>query len=241
MADLVVWDERGLFRLRHLLLRLPRRGELDGSREALAAFVQTSHADDDFFLIGFNQRPNLLAEFADGDSLLSKLSLITAQGTTALYDAVYLGLEKVKQGRHSKRALLVISDGLENSSRYTRKQLRQLLKETDVQIYCIKVVRSEEGDDAADLLGRWNLEEISASTDGKAYFARSEAELADVTVRIALELRRQYSLGYVPTNAQRAGEWRKVSVRVNPPRGMSRLQVRAKGGYYAVPQALRSQ
>jgi len=213
------------------------KGKLDRAREALKAFIQTSHDQDDFFLVGFNQRANLVAEFTDGDSLVNKLTLIDPKGQTALYDASYLGLEKVKQGRHQKRAILLISDGQDNSSRYTYGELRKLLKEANVQIYSIGIVEMGGGAGGTlDLQGQGILEEISQTTGGKAFFPRSAAELEDATTRIALELRHQYSIGYEPTNEKRDGKWRKISVKVNPPRGLPRLNVRSKEGYYATPQ-----
>ncbi|MBS1810991.1 MAG: VWA domain-containing protein [Acidobacteria bacterium] len=213
------------------------KGKLDRAREALKAFIQTSHDMDDFFLVGFNQRANLVAEFTDGDNLINKLTLIDPKGQTALYDAAYLGIEKVKQGRHQKRAILLISDGQDNSSRYTYGELRKLLKEANVQIYSIGIVEMGGGAGSTlDLQGQGILEEVSQTTGGKAFFPRSAAELEDATTRIALELRHQYSIGYVPTNEKRDGKWRKISVKVSPPRGMPRLNVRSKEGYYAIPQ-----
>ncbi len=213
------------------------KGKLDRAREALKAFVQTSHDQDDFFLVGFNQRANLIAEFTDGESLINKLMLIDTKGQTALYDASYLGLEKVKQGRHQKRAILLISDGQDNASRYTYGELRKQLKEANVQIYSIGIVEMGGGAGGTlDLQGQGILEEVSQTTGGKAFFPRSAAELEDATTRIALELRHQYSIGYLPTNEKRDGKWRKISVKVNPPRGLPRLNVRSKEGYYAIPQ-----
>ena len=213
------------------------KGKLDRAREALKAFVQTSHDQDDFFLIGFNQRANLVAEFMDGESLINKLMLIDPKGQTALYDASYLGLEKVKQGRHQKRAILLISDGQDNASRYTYGELRKQLKEANVQIYSIGIVEMGGGAGGSlDLQGQVILEEVSQTTGGKAFFPRSAAELEDATTRIALELRHQYSIGYEPTNEKRDGKWRKISIKVNPPRGLPRLNVRSKEGYYAIPQ-----
>ena len=212
------------------------KGKLDRSRDALRAFIDTSHREDDFFLVGFNQRANLLSEFSDGDTLANKLTLVDARGQTALYDAAYLGIEKVKQGRHTKRALLLISDGQDNSSRYTYGELRKLLKEAGVQIYCIGIV--EMGGNAGgtlDMQGQAILEEISQVTGGKAFFPRSGAELEDATTRIALELRHQYSIGYSPTNVNRDGQWHKIRVQVKPPRGLPSLKVQHKEGYYAVP------
>jgi Ca-activated chloride channel family protein len=211
------------------------KGKLDRSREALKAFIQTSHGDDDFFLVGFNQRASLVAEFTDGDTLTNKLTLVDPRGQTALYDAAYLGVEKVKQGRHNKRSLLLISDGQDNSSRYSYGELRKLLKEAGVQIYCIGIVEMGGGSGGTlDLQGQAILEEIAQVTGGKAFFPRSAAELEDATTRIALELRHQYSIGYVPTNVRRDGQWHKIKVQVKPPRGLPNLKVQHKEGYYSV-------
>src|SRR6266540_1304316 len=211
------------------------KGKLDRARDALKAFIQTSHSDDDFFLVGFNQRANLLAEFTDGDALANKLTLVDPKGQTALYDAAYLGIEKVKQGRHSRNAILLISDGQDNSSRYTYGELRKLLKEAGVQIYCIGIVEIGGGAGGTlDMQGQAILEEIAQTTGGKAFFPRSSAELEDATTRIALELRHQYSIGHNPTNVKRDGQWHKIKVNVKGPKGLSNLKVQHKEGYYAV-------
>ncbi|MFN0122299.1 MAG: VWA domain-containing protein [Blastocatellia bacterium] len=211
------------------------KNKLDRARESLRAFVETSHQDDDFFLVGFNQRANLLAEFMDGNSLINKLHFVDPKGQTALYDAAYLGIEKLRAGRHQKRSILLISDGQDNSSRYTYGELRKLLKEANVQIYSLGIVEMGGGAGGAyDMQGQAILEEISQVTGGKAFFPRSPAELEDAITRIALELRHQYSIGYEPTNTIRNGQWRKIKVSVKPPRGLPPLSVRAKDGYYAL-------
>jgi Ca-activated chloride channel homolog len=218
------------------------KGKLDRAREAMKAFVETSHAEDDYFLIGFNQRANLIAEFSDGQALLNKLMLVETKGQTALYDASYLGIEKVKQGRHLKHAILMISDGQDNSSRYTYGELRKLLKESGVQVYCIGIVEMGGGAGASlDLQGQAILEEIAQTTGGKSFFPRSPAELEDATTRIALELRHQYSISYVPTNLKRDGQWHKIKVKVTQPKGMPPLRVQHKEGYYAVPKGGNAQ
>jgi len=209
--------------------------KLDRARDALKAFIQTSHSDDDFFLVGFNQRANLLAEFTNGEALANKLTLVDPAGQTALYDAAYLGVEKVKQGRHNRHAILLISDGQDNASRYTYGELHKRLKEAGVQIYCIGIV--EMGGAAGgtlDMQGQAILEEIAQSTGGKAFFPKSAAELEEITTRIALELRHQYSIGYSPTNVNRDGQWHKIKVSVKPPKGWSNLRVQHKEGYYAL-------
>src|SRR5215468_4524648 len=213
------------------------KGKIDRARDALKAFIQTSHNDDDFFLVCFNQRANLVSEFTDGETLINKLTLVNPNGQTALYDATYLGVEKVKQGRHNRHALLLVSDGQDNSSRYTYGELRRRLKEAGVQIYCIGIVEMGGGAGGSlDVQGQANLEEIAQSTGGKAFFPRSAAELEDITTRIALEPRHQYSIGYNPTNVKRDGQWHKIKVNVNAKsaKNLSNLRVQHKEGYYAV-------
>ena len=210
------------------------KGKLDRARDALKAFIQTSHSDDDFFLVGINQRANPLAEFTDG-ALANKLTLVEPGGQTALYDAMRLGIEKVRQGRHNCNAILLISDGQDYSSPSTYSELGKLLKEAGVQIYCIGIVGMGGGTGGALYRqGQAILEEIAQTTGGKAFFPRSSAELEEATTRIALELRRQYSIAYIPTNVKRDGQWHKIKVNVKGPKGLSNLKAQHKEGYYAV-------
>jgi Ca-activated chloride channel homolog len=204
------------------------------AREALSRFIDTSHQGDEYFLIGFNSRAQLLLnKTRDSDALLDKLTFIQTKGQTALYDAAYLGVEKVTRGTHQKKAVLLISDGQDNSSRYTFSELKRLLKETDVIIYSVGIV--SDGDDGAlGMGGRAILEELSGVSGGKAFFPSSTAEMNDTFERIALELRTQYSIGYRPTSFANDGRWHKLKIKVQPPRGMSRLFVRSKEGYYAI-------
>lgn len=207
--------------------------KLQRSMYALRRFVETSHNDDEFFLVGFNQRAQLVRDFStSGESVVNSLTLVTPQGKTALYDAAYLGVEKAKQGRHTKRALLVISDGQDNSSRYTFNELRTLVKEADVQLYSIGVLDVSDG--TLGLAGQAILEELSRVTGGRAFFPQSDEELVDVCTQIALELRHQYSIGYYPTTNIRDGRWHKIKVKVDPPAGLPRLSVRAKEGYFGL-------
>ncbi|MGA9770584.1 MAG: VWA domain-containing protein [Blastocatellia bacterium] len=202
------------------------------SIKALRRFIETSHDDDDFFLIGFNDRAKLIQDFTtSGDQVVGHLMFVNPKGSTALYDASYLAVEKVAQGRHTKKALLIISDGQDNNSRYTYKELRNRVKEADVQIYAIGIT-----DPASDTLagfGRGVLEEITRMTGGRAFFpnAYNEPELVEICTRIALELRHQYSVGYYPTNTTSEAKWHKVQVKVNPPKGLGRLSLTYKDGY----------
>jgi Ca-activated chloride channel homolog len=208
--------------------------KINKAREALSKFIDTSHARDEYFLIGFNNRAQLLLDRTrDSDSLLEKLTFVQTKGQTALYDATYLGVERVSRGTHPKRAILLISDGQDNSSRYTFTELRRLLKESDVIIYAIGIV---DGHDESQLGygGRAILEELAGVSGGKAFFPSTSAEMNDTFERIALELRTQYSIGYRPSNFANDGRWHKLKIKVQPPRGFPRLFVRGREGYFAV-------
>jgi Ca-activated chloride channel family protein len=203
------------------------------AREALSKFIDTSHARDEYFLIGFNSRAQLLLNHTrDSDALMQKLTFVQTHGQTALYDATYLGVERVTRGAHKKRAVLLISDGQDNSSRYTFNELKRMLKESDVIIYAIGIV-SMGGDSQLDYAGRAILEELASVSGGKAFFPSTGAEMNDTFERIALELRTQYSIGYRPSAFANDGKWHKIKIKVQPPRGFPRLFVRGREGYFA--------
>lgn len=205
---------------------------INRSVRALRRFIETSHQDDDFFLIAFNDRAKLIQDFTvSGDNILGHLMFVAPHGSTALYDAAYIAVEKIQQGRHSKKALLIISDGQDNNSRYTYKELRNRVKEADVQIYAIGI--TDPASDALAGFGRSVLEEITRMTGGRAFFpnAYNEPELVEICTRIALELRHQYSIGFYPTDVQSEAKWHKVQVKVNPPRGLGRLSLTYRDGY----------
>jgi Ca-activated chloride channel homolog len=207
------------------------------SVKALKRFIETSHDDDDFFLIGFSDRAKLIQDFTtSGDQVVNHLMFVNPKGSTALYDAAYLAVEKVQQGRHKKKALLIISDGQDNNSRYTYKELRNRVKEADLQIYAIGI--TDPSSDSLAGFGRSVLEEMTRMTGGRAFFpnAYNEPELIEICTRIALELRHQYSVGFYPSDTATIGKWHKLQVKVNPPKGLGRLSVNYKEGYQSFKQ-----
>ena len=208
------------------------------ARDALSKFIQTSHNMDEYFLIAFNSRAQLLLDKTrDGNQVLDKLMYVQTKNNTALYDACYLGVEKVQRGAHPKRALLLISDGQDNNSRYTFNELRRVLKESDVTLYGIGILSGSDAGSSLGMEGQGILDELASVSGGKAFFPRSNAEMDDIFEQIALELRHQYSIGYKPLNFTNDGRWHKIKVKVTPPRGLPRLFVRSKEGYYAVPSS----
>jgi len=216
-------------------------GSMDGdkilkAKNALSRFIATSHPSDEYFLIAFNNRAQLLLDRTrDGDAVLQKLTLVKPKNDTALYDAVYLGVERVTRGSHNKRALLIISDGQDNASRYNFGEVRRLLRESDVVAYSVGIMNGKDSSSATGMQGQAFLDEISSVTGGKAFYPQTDVEMDEIFERIALELRNQYTIGYIPKDFQPDGKWRKVKVKVKPPRGLPRLTVRAREGYYASP------
>lgn len=206
------------------------------ARTALERFINTSHPSDEYFLIAFNNKAQLLLDRTrDGEAVLRKLTLVEPRNNTALYDACYLGVEKVTRGTHQKKALLIISDGQDNASRYNFGEVRRLLKESDVVVYAVGILDGGDASSSMGMQGQSFLDELTSVTGGKAFYPQTNVEMDEIFERIALELRHQYSIGYTPKDFQPDGKYHKVKVKVKPPRGLPRLTIRNREGYYATP------
>ncbi len=199
---------------------------INSSREAVQEFMKTSNPEDEFFLITFADKPMIMGDFTDKpEEIEGKLVYPVPRGLTALWDAVYLGLKKMKSSKYQKKALLVISDGGENHSRYTLKEMQEVVRESDVQIYGVAIPGAD--------YGPWGMTSLSNATGGRT-FEGPVNTFADTTAKIALELRNQYVLGYRPTNRAHDGKFRKIRVKLRPPQGLPPLIVSSKkSGYYA--------
>jgi Ca-activated chloride channel family protein len=196
------------------------------SFQALRKFFHTSHQDDEYFVVAFNDKPKLVQDFtAVPEEILSRTIFVKAKGSTALYDAVYLAAEKTKTGRHPKKALLILSDGMENHSRYSMKELRNMLKETDVQIYCVGF--SSMGG------GEWTLKHLSEITGGRTFFPADDREVGDLYTRMAIMLRRQYAIGFYPSDTSGGNKWHDVKLNIQAPKGLGRISLYYKKGYQA--------
>lgn len=221
------------------------------AKEAALTFLASGNRDDEFFLVEFSDRPNLIQEFTtDIDKVKAPLTNMSAKGATSLYDAVYLGLEKLRNARNPRKALLVISDGEDNRSRYSFNDLKRFAVEKDVKIYAIGIgsgVGPQIGNTLfggfilADILfGPLQLDELAHITGGEAFFPNSLGRLNDICKRISDGLKSTYSIGYRSTNLNKDGAWRKVNLKLNPPKGTPRLSVRFKNGYYAATSGVAS-
>ncbi len=200
---------------------------INAARNAIVRFLQSANPEDEFFLVAFNQMPTLVTGFThEAASIQNEIAFRNPGGRTAVYDAVYMGLEQMKAAKNEKKALILITDGEDNSSRYSISEVREFAKESDVQIYGI-------GEEGKLGYGRGEIQNIVAMTGGRAFFPNSFNELDYYIDLIHSELRNQYVLGYVPNNKTHNGKWRRIHVKLDPPAGLPRLIVRAKEGYYA--------
>lgn len=210
--------------------------KLQKSREAAADFFQTSNPDDEFFLVRFNDRPELAVAFTkDTDQVQSALTFTQSKGRTALLDGVYIAMNQMKKARNPRKALLIISDGGDNSSRYTESEIKNAVREADVQIYAIGIfepmgARSRTPEEA---MGPGLLNDLAEQTGGRAYAIENPSELPDVAAKIGVELRNQYILGYTPKKQQRDGKYHRVQVKLVQPRGLPPLKASYRLGYYA--------
>jgi Ca-activated chloride channel family protein len=213
--------------------------KVDKARQAAVEFMRTANPLDQFFLVSFNDRAELTSGFtSDVDELRSRMLFTASKGRTALLDAIYLGLSQMRGAHNAKRALLVISDGGDNHSRYSENDIKNFLKEADCQLYAIGVFdpvgirsRTEE-----ELNGPSLLDEMTEMTGGRVFPVANLNDLPDIAQKIGMELRNQYVLGYKPSNTQHNGTWRKIKVKLRAPKGLPPLSVYAKTGYYAPTQ-----
>jgi Ca-activated chloride channel family protein len=207
--------------------------KIDKSRQAVVEFFRTANPQDEFFLITFSEKPEVLVDFTSSvEDIQNKLVYAIPKGRTALLDAIYLGMNRMRKAHYERKALLIISDGGDNHSRYTEGEIKSMVREADVQIYGIGLF-DRDFKSPEEREGPALLSDVTEVTGGRTFVIDSPNELADVATKIGIELRNQYVLGYRPTNPGRDGKWRKIKVKLNPPRGLPPLHVYAKTGYYA--------
>ncbi len=207
--------------------------KMDRAKDAVTEFFKTANPQDEFFMVTFSDEPEMVAGFTSSvDEITDKLLYTAPQKRTALLDAIYMGVSKMRQAKFPKKALLIISDGGDNHSRYTEHEIKSLVKEADIMVYAIGIYdryfQSHEEQLGPQLLG-----DIAELTGGRAFTVENPNDLADVATKIGIELRNQYVLGYRPSKGVRDGKWRKIKVKLLPPKGLPPLRVYARTGYYA--------
>jgi Ca-activated chloride channel homolog len=203
------------------------------ARESILQFAKTANPEDEFFVIGFNDRPELIEDFTNSvEEIQARLATVRSGHRTALLDAIYYGVAKMKEAKHERKALLVVSDGGDNRSRYTEGEVRAQVRESDVEIYSIGIFDPYAAT-PEERTGPILLNELCEETGGRLFRVDDISEMSDIAEKISTELRNQYVIGYTPKNISRDGKWRKVKVKLTPPSGLPPLTVHARTGYYA--------
>jgi len=209
--------------------------KIQRAREAVVDFLHTANPQDEFFMITFSDKPEQASDFTEQlEDIQAKLVYAMPKGRTSLLDAIYLGVSKMRQAKHSRKALLIISDGGDNHSRYTQSEIVSLVKEADVMIYGIGLYdrrfSTPEESMGPELLGK-----ISEVTGGTSFTIDNPNDLAQVAKAVGTILRSQYLLGYRPESVSRDGKWHKIKIKLKQPKKIKfpALRVYAKGGYYA--------
>jgi Ca-activated chloride channel homolog len=213
--------------------------KIDNARAAILEFLKVANKQDDFFLVGFNAEPELMSEFThDPEKIKNRIMLATPRGRTALLDAICLGLNYMRNSKRSRRALLIFSDGGDNHSQHSEKEIKRLVLEADVQLYAIGFYNplGYPNKTLEEIHGPSLLEEITEMTGGQVSPGQHLENLSAIAAKIGTELRQQYVLGYTSSNHDYDGRWRKIKVKLRPPLGAPPLLVHAKTGYYAKSQ-----
>jgi Ca-activated chloride channel homolog len=221
---------------------------IDQVNKAALAFIRARNPRDQTFLIGFNDEVELLQDYtSEIDEITDALENTVATGGTALYDAIYLGIQKAHSGSKPKKALVVITDGEDRDSYYKLDELLAKVQESDVQVFSVGLLEEipEKG-----LFGRWSktapekardaLLKISEETGGKAFFPNKITDIHSIVTEIATDLRSQYSLGYFSSNAARDGSFRRVKIELGG-QGTNDISARYRRGYYAPKAVVSSQ
>ena len=216
---------------------MTRSGKFPRASQAAIEFLKTANPQDEFFVITFSDRPEMLTGFTTSvEEVQNRLLFTRPDGSTALLDALYLAIQTMDQARNPRKALLIISDGGDNRSRYSVRDIKAAVRESDIQIYSIGIFDPVTQRDKPELMsGPVLLGALSRMTGGRLFpiELQNVNELSDVASKVSLELRNQYVLGYRPANRTRDGSWRKIRVKVNVPRGLPPLSVYTRTGYYA--------
>jgi Ca-activated chloride channel family protein len=212
------------------------RDKIDKARAAAVEFLKTANPQDEFFLVLFNDKPRLATGLTrNPDDVRTELAAAKPHGQTALLDAIHLAVAEMKHARYSRKALVIFSDGGDNHSRHSEREIKDEMLEGDVQVFAMGIfepegahLRTREERGGPQLLG-----ELAEQTGGRDFPIRRLEDLPQACARITDELRSEYLLGYSPSNSERDGRFRRVKIVLNPPPDMPRLRVWSRSGYRA--------
>jgi VWFA-related protein len=210
--------------------------KLQKSRSAVAAFLNDANPEDEFSLIQFSDRAQVLVDFTPNVAeIQNKLLYLQSRGRTALLDAMYLAINEMRKAKNNRKAILVISDGGDNNSRYTFREVRDRVREADVQVYAIGILEPLSGRmrSVEELSGPALLDDLAVQSGGRLFEVDDLNELRDIATKVGAALRQQYVLGYTPAEPKRDGKYHSVKVTVARPKGLPALRTSFRTGYYA--------
>jgi Ca-activated chloride channel homolog len=213
--------------------------KLERSRMAVAEFLKTASPQDEAFLVEFSDRPQLTVSLTyDLTRIQDRLLTTRPKGKTALLDSVYLALDTLRKAHNARKALLLITDGGDNRSRYTEAEVKGKLEESDVQLYAVGIYESGKARNRTpeESAGPKLLTDLSELTGGRHFIVENLTELPDVAAKIGFELHNQYVIGYTPLNPQRDGKFRRIAVKVLQPGGLPLFSAYWRSGYIAPTQ-----
>ena len=211
------------------------RDKMQKSREAVTRFLNTVNPDDEFFLAQFNDRIELISDLTKSvQEVRKQLMFIRPTGRTALLDAIQFSIRRLQKANNARKALIIISDGGDNCSRYTMSELKNLVREADVQIYALGIFDPLDARSSPEeLAGPSLLHEVAKQSGGRLFKIENVNQLPEVASKIGDALRAQYVLGYSPKAMLRDGKYHRVEVKLAPPKGSRKLQASWRRGYYA--------
>ena len=210
--------------------------KIQEARKALTELINSSNPQDDFSLVIVQDKPRVAFRLDDSATEIDRtMDAIQPDGFTALWDGMYLGVKELQNGRYRRKAMVVISDGGDNHSKYTESQLKSLLEEADVQVYAIGMF-DRFARRAEERIGPLQLYEVTSITGGRVFSAHGPDELSRAVTQISRELRSEYVLGYYPTNRSRDGKWRKVKIHLAGSASQAKFRLYARKGYYAASE-----
>ncbi len=209
--------------------------KLQRSRQSVRQFMRVANPEDEFFLVEFADRPQVVKPFThQPEEILNELLSAKSHGSTALLDGVYLAMNEMRKARNPRKAILLISDGGDNHSRYTSSEVKNAVIEADTQIYGIGIFGGASSPEEYE--GPEMLKQLAGLTGGRSYNISNLADMPDVAEKIAIELRNEYVIGYSPQNKTRDGKYRRVEVKILKVAGLPPLKAAFRTGYYAPTQ-----
>ncbi|HUA21591.1 MAG TPA: VWA domain-containing protein [Bryobacteraceae bacterium] len=211
------------------------RDKIHKAAEAAAAFFRTSNPQDEFFLVEFSEKPKLKVPFTtDTDQVYNRISHARPFGRTALLDAIHMAMEQLKSARNPRKAIVIVSDGGDNRSRHTAREIRDELLETDAQVYAMGIFEEDTHKlPAEERNGPRLLEELAEDSGGREYPVENLDDLPAISEHISNELRDQYLIGYAPSNDARDGKFRTIKLVIEGAANSAQLRTYYRHGYYA--------